>query len=397
MPHQRRRHLESLLKKTMLFSPITGVFGHRQVGKTTLVQSLASCYQSLDLAENLAVSESDPMRFLMQNQGYPFGIDECQHSPSLFPAMKEWVRTHRKPGQLLLSGSVRFTSRKSIRESLTGRIIAWDLLPMDLSEIYHAPLPNRVHLFLSSKSLDFPLKPASYATSEALHRYGMSGGMPGIIFLRDPALREQKFETQLNTILERDLKLLLQTTLNYRSLKLLLSRLAYRIGLPLEFTALSRETRISVPTIKKLIDAMESMYLIRVLPTEGSRQKSVVFFEDAGEARYVAESFHSPFVPLLNLLFSNLHPQFRYRPELGIRPYQYRTRGGATVPLCFRKGDQNLGVIPLLEDTPGKTEISSAQSFVKTMSKAKVLLVHSSKRDFLVDKNIRALGISQLL
>jgi predicted AAA+ superfamily ATPase len=381
----------------MKHSPITGVFGHRQVGKTTLIQDLCSQYQTLDLAENLALSESDPSRFLALHQGGPLAIDECQYSPALFPAMKDWVRRYPKPGQLLLSGSVRFSSRKVIRESLTGRLVAWELLPMDLSELHGKPLPDRIPYLLRRKDLEVPLSSSAYATPAAIENYGRVGGLPGVAFLREASIREQKYETQINTILERDLKLLVQTSLNYRTLRTLLSALAQRIGSPLDWASLSRETRISVPTVKKLLDAFESMYLIRVFPTSGSRRKPVVFFEDAGEARFLAEHFQSPRIPLLNTLFSNFHTQVAYRPELAIKMYQYRTRGGVTIPLCFRSGNSHLGVLPLQDDSPNQSEIASARSFVRSHDQAKVLLVHTGSRDWSLDKKIRVVSASQLL
>src|ERR1035437_9889529 len=132
MPHFRSRHLSSLISKALRFSPIVGVLGHRQVGKTTLCGALGKDYLSFDRAEFLDQGIHSPETLLRSHQALPLVLDECQLAPPLFPALKEWVRTHPKPGQFLLSGSVRFTSRKAIRESLTGRIINWALLPLDL-------------------------------------------------------------------------------------------------------------------------------------------------------------------------------------------------------------------------------------------------------------------------
>jgi len=397
MPHLRKRHLADLLIKTMKYSSITGLLGHRQVGKTTLIQGLAEKYQTLDIVENLAVSQADPFKFLSQNQAYPLAIDECQHAPNLFPAMKDWVRTHPKPGQLLLSGSVRFTSRKAIRESLTGRIITWELLPMDFSEIYQKPLPNRVYQILESARIDIPLPFSSYVTMKSIHSYSVAGGMPGILFLRDEALRAQKFETQINTMLERDLKLIIQTSLGYRSLRHLLVQLAYHVGFPFDWASLSRETRISVPTLRKLIAAFESMFLIRIVPTEGSRRKPVLFFDDAGEANFLANLSNKPLQQLLGVIFSNLHPQIAYRPELAIQMYQYRSRSGAWVPLCFRKKNLHLGIIPILEEAPDAASVGSAKSFLKVYPNAKVLLVHTGSRDQIISTKIRMIGLGQII
>ena len=138
MAHERIRHASDRLKRLLGFSPIVGIFGHRQVGKTTLLSRHVRSYATLDLRAQLDRAEADPQAFVSSATEYPFGIDEAQLAPALFPALKEHVRVHRRPGQFILSGSVRFTSRKAIRESLTGRIVHLELLPFTQAEIDHA-------------------------------------------------------------------------------------------------------------------------------------------------------------------------------------------------------------------------------------------------------------------
>src|SRR3954447_26294818 len=111
MPHLRERYVTSRLKKSLTFSPIVGLLGQRQVGKTTLLEELAASYSTFDREGDLLEAERNPEIFL-QNRKAPFGIDESQICPRLFPALKEEVRKNKKPGQYLISGSVRFTSRK---------------------------------------------------------------------------------------------------------------------------------------------------------------------------------------------------------------------------------------------------------------------------------------------
>ncbi len=88
---------------------------------------LSERYVSLDLAPVLNLASQDAISFLEKNKATPLVIDECQLAPELFPALKEHVRQDQKPGQFLLTGSVRFSSRRAIRESLAGRIVAWEL------------------------------------------------------------------------------------------------------------------------------------------------------------------------------------------------------------------------------------------------------------------------------
>lgn len=399
MPHLRKRHVGALVKKSMSYSPIVAVFGHRQVGKTTLVSSFAENYRTLDLETALVEAQTDPMPFLMRHQGRPLAIDECQLAPKLFPAMKEWVRTNKCPGQLLLTGSVRFSSRKAIRESLTGRVIAWELLPMDLSEIHERPLPMSIPRILGSKSIHLNLVGSGSFTHRAFERYCLQGGLPGMFAIRDEALLHQRFETQLNTLLERDLKLIVQTSLEFRQLRELLVFLSSQIGEPLQLETVRRQVRISVPTLRRLLAALEAMFLLRIIPTEGSEKKPVIFFEDMGEANHLASFSARPLARWTSFLFENIRPQIAYRPEKAIEMFQYRNRGGAWVPLCFRSKNLHLGLIPLLNETPDISALKSAKSFIDAYSHSKVMLVHPSAegRDEVLDTQIRLIPASKLL
>src|SRR5690349_13769318 len=142
MPHARSRHLEPLLEHVAKLSPLVGLLGHRQVGKTTTLEKISKHYISLDDEIFLKEANASPAGFLAQLGKRGTAIDECQLSERLFPALKERVRKDRRPGQLFLSGSVRFTSKKLIRESLTGRIMTLELLPFTLSELDSATLPE---------------------------------------------------------------------------------------------------------------------------------------------------------------------------------------------------------------------------------------------------------------
>ena len=135
MAHLRKRYIQSLFEESCRFAPITGLLGHRQVGKTTLVSGFVQNYLTLDKSSILTQAQLDPESFI-SNMKTPVALDEVQLVPSLFPALKEAVRLNKEPGQYILTGSVRFSSRKAIRESLTGRINLLEMHPMSISEIH---------------------------------------------------------------------------------------------------------------------------------------------------------------------------------------------------------------------------------------------------------------------
>lgn len=403
MPHLRRRHLAPLIQKTLRYSPITGIFGHRQVGKTTLVVGLAGQYTTMDQPLALNQASQDPEGFLdvMEAGAKPIVIDECQLAPPLFAVLKEHVRVHPAPGRFLLTGSVRFSSRKAIRESLTGRMIAWELLPMGLSEIHEQPMPDSLMRIARAKSVDLDLKAPRYFSEKTYFEYLQKGGLPGLFAVRDVAIREQKFETQLNTMLERDLKLIVQTTLSYATLRLLLAVLAKSQGAPLELTRLSRQTRISVPTLKRLLTAFESMFLIRIVKTRGTEAKPVVFLEDQGEATFLLEGQKQELTDLLRFCFAALRTQLHYQPGIKTEPFQFRNRGGAHVPLAFRvrirETDHHLGVIPILGITPTPHDLGSARSFLKSLPSSKVLFVTLEDTDRILSPSSRILSLGKVL
>ncbi len=397
MPHTRNRYLKHLLEKSKKFSPIVGIFGHRQVGKTTLASSLAGKYITLDDVQALEFATEDPKAFLDENQSRPLVIDECQMAPPLFPSMKEWVRTHPDPGQFLLTGSVRFSSRKAIRESLTGRMIAWELLPMNLREAHELPLNDAVIRLSRARTVEIELKSSTYCNESEFQKYLIQGGLPGIFAVRDGGIRRQKFETQLNTILERDLRLILETSLSLRTLKNVLSVLAQHQNQPLGFASLSRQTRVSVPTLRKLIAAFEAIYLIRIIETEGTEKKPVIFFEDQGEATHLVSNRYDELTQLTRFLFAQLRHQWHYRPEVEGSLFQFRTRGGAYVPLCFRGKDGILGMIPILEENPNANALAGARSFLKFYPQSKVVFIHRGKNDQVLSSRMRTIGIAQIV
>jgi len=401
MPHLRKRHAEPLLRKLLAFSPIVGVMGHRQVGKTTLLEKVAEGYTTFDVRRERERADIDPQAFISGASRAPFAIDEAQLVPDLFPALKESVRINKKPGQFLLSGSVRFTARKAIRESLTGRIVNLELLPMTQAEM-DGRQPNAIlSRALEARSLvtikGLIGRREEPASVDLIARYLKTGGLPGACFVRADSLRAQKFESQLETVLDRDLRLLVETRLPFRTLRNVLATLALLQGQPLEIRELSRRTRVSAPTLRNLLDAFEAMFLIRRLETRGTEVRPVVFFEDQGEASHLAGRPVDSLTDLTRFLFSHLRSPLLLEAGGNTFFFQYRTRGGAYVPLCVERGARGfLGIIPILEENPGRQALASAASFTRKYVGAKVLFVHPYQSSAVLSDDLAVLPATSL-
>ena len=175
----------------------------------------------------------------------------------------------------------------------------------------------------------------------------------------------QGFEDQISTLLDRDLRLLIESKLPFSSLRNLLVELATQSGKSLDITVLSRLTRISRPTIRKLISAFESMFLIRILTTEGGVRTPMVLFEDVGMMNYLTQARLPKNTQNLNGFYQCIRAPLYYSFDKNFKFFQYQTRGGAYVPLALQIPGLTVGWIfsPLGEIE--QSVLKSAASFLK--------------------------------
>lgn len=381
MPHSRHRYLGDKIRKALSYYPMIGIMGQRQVGKTTLASHFSKEYVTLDIRQQLEICEKDPESFL-SNRHHPFVVDECQMSPALFPVIKDVLRRTPKPGQFILTGSVRFASRKNIRESLTGRIAIYELLPMNITEAFEEPLNTLpADMLEKNKGGVDQFKRLAKQRSEKKWRTRMAsfletGGLPGVCFVRNKEIRHKKWESYLETVLLRDLQLILQTTLSYPTLRNLAAQIALQQGMPLEISDLAKQTGISAITLKKLLSALQGLYLIREVRGMGGMKKSTYYFEDQGLAHHLMAGWKNPFTDMMRLLFGNVRQQFLYGLGSDVQLFHYKTRGGASVPLVLQAQAGTIGYTACLEKLPTTSALFSAKSFIRAHPKAFVIISH---------------------
>lgn len=135
LPRRIVPHLERVRKSFPIFS----LTGPRQSGKTTLLRHHFSGYRyvNFELPRVRASFEADPEGFLREYDNDVI-FDEAQHVPELFSYLQGIVDEDRRPGRFILSGSQDFLLRKSITQSLAGRIGVARLLPLDITELRQA-------------------------------------------------------------------------------------------------------------------------------------------------------------------------------------------------------------------------------------------------------------------
>lgn len=392
MAHLRRRYIEKLIENVQKLSPLIGILGHRQVGKTTIAEKLSQAYVTLDDQESLELALKNPKSFLKRHCVSMQAIDECQYAPPIFPALKDHVRTNKKPGQYLLTGSVRFTSRNAIKESLTGRIINFELIPITISEMAHEPLPRTLIPFFSKNSIDSIIqiinskKNKIDLSSKEYKYYFNHGGLPGICFIQNQKLRELKLKEQLATILERDIRQVYPTTLPNSQILDFLQYVAKMQGKRFNYSEARKSTGITIQTQKKLLYALEAIFLIRRLKVEGSYSAEVYYLEDQAESLQLSQNTLSEFEYFEQLIYRNLRAQLFYNIGMTYKEFHFETRGGSRIPYAIECDGYHLGILPIEEEIPSRSEKSAAASFLKVYNNSRVLYLHRGRQLLKIDE-----------
>lgn len=392
MAHLRKRYIQDLIKKTQNMSSLIGIIGHRQVGKTTVSEIASNGYVTLDEKSELELALQNPKQFILQHQNYLQTIDECQYAPTLFPALKEHVRKNKRPGQFLLTGSVRFTSRMSIKESLTGRIVNFELLPLTISEMAHEPLPQTLIPFFSKNSIDkiiqiiLSKKNKINSASKEFAYYSQHGGLPGVCFIQNKKLRQLKIKEQISTLLERDIRQIYPTTLSHLQILDFLQYLAKKQGQLFNYSDAKKITGITASTQKKLLYALESIFLIRRLKSEGSYTGEIYYLEDQAESVYLTQNTLSDFEYFEQLIYRNLRAQLYYNMGLSFKEFYFQTRGGVRIPYAIECEGYNLALLPIEDEIPNRSEKAAAASFLKIYKNSSVLFLHQGKNILKIDE-----------
>lgn len=375
MAHSRDRHFCQKILESLKWSPAVGVFGMRQVGKTTLMQricnELGGVYETFDNQFTLQASEEKSVEFLKRTS--LLCIDEAQQGSWIFPTIKQLIGITRKPGQFLLTGSIRFTLKKEIRESLTGRIVLHELLPFTLSEA-HQKKPS---LFLSSwiksterasqqnlrKSFDKFLSELRETTSAQMIRHALVGGLPIPCFSRDDDKRRLWFDSYLETLLTRDLQLVDKSLaqISWRQTYSLLKELAMAQGTDVNSSDLAAKSGMRPAHVKKIIQALEALAVIDFIPPEIRATKSArklrLEWKDIGLWRHCLRQTQSDLFSDTRAMSLMLSQEWRGQLALMARGnswHFYRSREGGHVPWIFQMGDVRLVVqyIPLEAPKP---------------------------------------------
>ena len=135
------RWLQKRIEETLKHIAAVVILGPRQVGKTTLAQTIAaerpSAYLDLEDPGDLLRLE-DPRFYFEQNRDKLIVIDEIQRIPELFQVLRGQIDRNRRAGhlygQFLLLGSASRDLLNQTAQSLAGRVSYQELRPLNVFE-----------------------------------------------------------------------------------------------------------------------------------------------------------------------------------------------------------------------------------------------------------------------
>jgi hypothetical protein len=174
--------------------------------------------------------------------------------------------------------------------------------------------------------------------------------MPGICFHRSEGVRRHAWDSHLDAVLARDLQLVYATRIGVSRIKGLFAHMAAQQGEPLPLARLARIVGASDKTTTHLLQAFESLFLIR-------RHGRGWYCEDMGLAASACKaSWLHEAVPLRRWVFGELLAQLQIHHANNHEFGEYRTRGGACVPFVITI--ENATVLLAVDTAPAPSEKS---------------------------------------
>lgn len=283
------RDIAAALQTALGQMPVVVLTGMRQTGKSTTLTSdprlAGRQYLNLDDFNTLEALKEDPEPYLTKLDNV--SIDEVQRLPDLFILIKKLVDRDHSPGTFLLSGSANIGLLRGITESLAGRAVYHELLPMTRREIEEN---TRRKPFLV-RFLDKPGLSSAYTVEPVRDSEVESGGMPPVALgLTDD--RELWFRGYEQTYLERDLRDIARVE-NVMGFRRMLRLAAHRTAQVLNISELARDASLPVKTAYRYLGWMETSFILRRLyPYLGNRVSRLIkspklLFTDSGLSSYL--------------------------------------------------------------------------------------------------------------
>jgi len=265
--------------------------GQRQVGKTTLLESLCKGkrkYITLDNPKYRSLAQNDPELFLTENPP-PVLIDEVQYAPEILPFIKMYVDSHKnEKGAFWLTGSQKYSLMKGVTESLAGRIAIVELLGLSYREKIKQPFSGKPFVPEFKNQNDIKKKPL---TINGLYKNIWEGSLPEPV-VNKKINREAFYSSYVQSYIERDVRDFYRVEKPVQFYNFI-SAVAARTGNLVNYSSLANDIGIDLKTAQAWMGILERSGIVYLLqpysPNVTSRiiKTPKVYFMDTGLCAYL--------------------------------------------------------------------------------------------------------------
>ena len=370
------RSIGRRLAEALEDSPVVLIHGPRQCGKTTLAQltcapgyltrgvgplgSIGSrlhrdyTYLSFDDVVVREGARSDPRGFVADLPERVI-LDEVQHVPELFEAIKIEVDRHRTPGRFVLTGSTNVLLLPKLSESLAGRLQIVRMHPLAQVELAarSAASPSDSGFLRALFGDGFAIRQSERLGDRLMDRI-VAGGFPPA--LERPTARRQAdwYRDYVEALVQRDVRNLARI----RSLDVLprlLSAAASQTARLFNLADLASPFELSRPTIGDYVTLLERLFLLDRLPPWHSNRLSrlvkspKLHVVDTGLAAALlgadAGALKADRVLLGQLLETFAYQELRRQASWHRAPvafFHFRDKDGAEVDIVIETGSRSV-------------------------------------------------------
>jgi uncharacterized protein len=260
------RYIEARLQEILADTPVAGLVGPRQSGKTTLARKISGPerqYLTLDDANTLAAAKSDPVGLIRGLDKVV--IDEIQRAPDLMLAIKQSVDEDRRPGRFLLTGSANIFTAPRMHDSMAGRIETVTLLPLSQAEIAGAGPSQFLDHAFGGAFADLACDTANAMAAPSLITAVLGGGYPEVLTRESVRRQRDWYRAYVRAIIERDI---MDIAVIERSAQMpsFLDALAQYNGQLTNQNDLGMRIGVDRKTAERYMGLLEQLFIVQRLP-----------------------------------------------------------------------------------------------------------------------------------
>jgi uncharacterized protein len=371
-----RPHDRAALDGALRRSPVVLLVGARQTGKTTLARSIVpsadEAYFDLENPRDLARLD-EPLLALEQLAGVVV-IDEVQRRPDLFPVLRVLADRTPTPATFLVLGSASPSALRQASESLAGRLEVLELGGLGIGDV----------------------------GAERFDALWLRGGFPPSFLATDDATSRRWRTNYIRALSTRDLPDF-GVGLPAATIERFLELVAHAHGQLWNSATPARALGIAETTVRKYLDALTDVMLIRVLRPwhENMAKRQVrspkVYFRDSGLAHTLLGIDDRASLlrhTRVGASWEGAVIEECIRRADTMTPYFWRTSNGAELDLLLMRGETRIGIEVKRADAPRITP--SMRSALSDLRLDRLTVYYPGPRRYALADQIEVVPIAEL-